>query len=130
LQRLSGAMPRWRPARFVRTRLKRLCVTLERYSANKIRNHTQVQQEINEATEYYSDIRLELGSGFLNELDAAFDRIAADPLQFAEVRPGIRRLSLDRFPYGVYYRVPDAETVRIIAVTHHRRRPGFGMRRK
>jgi plasmid stabilization system protein ParE len=53
-----------------------------------------------------------------------------DPLQFEQVRPGIRRFLLEHFPYGIYYRLPDAGTVRISVVKHHSRRPGYGMRRK
>jgi plasmid stabilization system protein ParE len=51
-------------------------------------------------------------------------------LRFEQVRPGIRRYLLERFPYGIYYRTPNEETVQILVVKHHSRRPGFGMRRK
>ena len=54
----------------------------------------------------------------------------ANPVAFEQVRPGIRRYLLDRFPYGIYYRMPDENAIRIIAVRHHSRRPGYGMRRK
>jgi hypothetical protein len=37
---------------------------------------------------------------------------------------------MDRFPYGIYFRMPDADTVRIIVVRHHSRRPSFGLRRQ
>jgi toxin ParE1/3/4 len=90
----------------------------------------QAQQDIAEAARYYRDRRAGLDVVFLAKVDAAVVTIATDPLRFAQVRPGIRRCFLERFPYGIYYRLPDADTIRIIIVRHHSRRPGFGMRRK
>jgi plasmid stabilization system protein ParE len=95
-----------------------------------LRYHELAREEIIEATGYYARVRPELGVEFLAELSAAIEAILADPLSFEQVRPGIRRYLVARFPYGVYYRTPDESTVRVIAVRHHRRRPGLGMRRK
>jgi plasmid stabilization system protein ParE len=71
-----------------------------------------------------------LATEFLAELTTAIEAIQANPSTFAEIRPGIRSYLLDRFPCAIYYRTPDAHTVRIIAVRHHSRRPTLGMRRK
>lgn len=90
----------------------------------------QAQKDIAEAAKYYQERRAGLELDFLSKVDAAVSTIARDPLRFEQVRPGIRRCFLERFPYGIYYRVPDADTVRVIIVRHHSRRPGFGMRRK
>jgi plasmid stabilization system protein ParE len=86
-------------------------------------------KEVIEAAEYYSRERFELGSEFPDAIDAAEASIKAEPLVNEQFLPGIRRHLLDRFPYGIYHRMPDANTVRIIAVKHHSRRPGLGMRR-
>src|SRR5712671_5697032 len=90
----------------------------------------QAQRDIAEAAQYYRDRRAGLDTEFLMEVDAAVATIAGDPLRFEKVRPGIRRCFLERFPYGIYYRMPKSNSVRIIIVRHHSRRPGFGMRRK
>ncbi|MEX0613944.1 MAG: type II toxin-antitoxin system RelE/ParE family toxin [Pirellulales bacterium] len=74
--------------------------------------------------------RPELADEFLAELATAVETIVANPAAFEQIRPGVRRYLLDRFPYGVYYRMPDENTVRIIVVRHHSRRPGYGLRRK
>ena len=95
-----------------------------------VRYHAMARRDVIEATEHYVNERPELGAEFLDELDTAEHLIAENPLQFEQVRPGIRRYLLARFPYGVYYRIPDTDTVQIIVVKHHSRRPGFGMRRK
>jgi toxin ParE1/3/4 len=88
------------------------------------------QRDIAEAARYYRGKRTGLDDELLAEIDDSVAIIVNNPLQFAEIRRGIRCYLLDRFPYGIYYRVPDADTVRIIAVKHHKRRPGYGMRRK
>src|SRR4051794_15155538 len=90
----------------------------------------QAQRDIMEAAEYYRDRRAGLDTEFLTEVDAAVALIATDPLRFEQVRPGIRRCFLERFPYGVYYRIPTNHVVRVTLVRHHSRRSGFGMRRK
>ena len=95
-----------------------------------LRYHELARKEVIEATEYYAGARPELADEFLAELAAAIEAIVANPVAFEQVRPGVRRYLLDRFPYGVYYRMPDENTVRIIVVRHHSRRPGYGMRRK
>jgi len=95
-----------------------------------IRYHALARKEVIAAAEYYAQERRELGAEFLEEMDAAERRITANPLQFEQVRPGIRRCLLDRLPFGICFRVSDAGTVRIIVVKHHGRRPGLGIRRK
>ena len=90
----------------------------------------QAKADVAEAAKYYRDRRSGLDDEFLAEFDAAVATIASDPMRFEQVRAGIRRCFLDRFPYGIYFRMPEAGTVRIIVVRHHSRRPGFGIRRK
>jgi len=87
------------------------------------------QHEIAEAAKYYRNRQPGLDDEFLAEIDDAVARISANPVSFELVRSGIRRYLVKRFPYGIYYRMPDENTVRIIVVRHHRRRPGYGMRR-
>ena len=88
------------------------------------------QRDVDEAAAYYARHREGLDEEFLAELEVGASAIASDPLRFEQVRPGIRRFILKRFPYSIYYRMPDAETVQITIVKHLRRRPGYGMHRK
>jgi plasmid stabilization system protein ParE len=90
----------------------------------------QAQRDIAQAAQYYGNQRSGLDEEFLAEIDDAVARVGANPLMFEQVRPGIRRYLVERFPYGIYYRMPDVNTVRIILVRHHSRRPGYGMRRE
>lgn len=50
--------------------------------------------------------------------------IADNPRLWAEVAPGIRRALLAKFPYSLIYTIEDGH-VRVFAVAHQRRRPGY-----
>jgi toxin ParE1/3/4 len=95
-----------------------------------LRYHELARKEVIKAAEYYARARPELATEFLAEFDNAIQAILAEPDAFEQVRPRIRRYLLRRFPYGVYYRMPDENTVRVVVVRHHSRRPGYGLRRK
>jgi toxin ParE1/3/4 len=90
----------------------------------------KAQEDIREAANYYRRQREHLGDEFLSEIDVSVTSIVEHPLTYEQVRPGVRRYLMNRFPFGIYYRMPDENTVRIILVRHHSRRPGYGMRRK
>jgi toxin ParE1/3/4 len=94
------------------------------------RYHELARKEVIETTEFYAHTRPELGAEFLAELTSGIEAILASPQTFQQVRPGIRCYLLERFPYGIYYREPVGGVLRVIAVRHHSRRSGIGMRRK
>lgn len=95
----------------------------------KLDYYVAASHEIGDIGKFYADQSRQLAIDFREELVQATDTLMRDPLRFEQLRPGIRRFLLERFPYGVYFRMPDDATIRIIAVKHHSRRPGLGMRR-
>lgn len=92
--------------------------------------HELARGEVLAIVEYYASIQTELAADFLTELAVGIDAILATPTLFEQVRSGIHRYILERFPYGIYYRILNGESVRIIIVRHHSRHPNLGMRRK
>jgi toxin ParE1/3/4 len=90
----------------------------------------QAQRDIADAAKFYQRESAELSADFLDEVDRAVAAIVARPTTFEQVRRGLRRYLVERFPYGIYYRMPDEHTIRIILVRHHSRHPGYGTRRK
>lgn len=65
-----------------------------------------------------------LGADFTAQADSAIDRLRENPRVGTELNPGVRKLMIRRFPYNLIYRVlPDF--VLVLAVAHHRRRPGY-----
>ncbi|MDX2181831.1 MAG: type II toxin-antitoxin system RelE/ParE family toxin [Bryobacteraceae bacterium] len=74
------------------------------------------------AFEWYEDQSQGLGEKFQRELEEALAFLERSPLALQLVERSIRRYSLRRFPYAVFYAVRDTEVV-IFAVLHHRRHP-------
>lgn len=86
---------------------------------------TDAEYELIESARYYAqEANAELGQAFLSEFERSIDLLLEHP-KFGAVWRGVtRRLPLRRFPYSIIYELRDEE-VRVLAVAHQRRRPGF-----
>jgi plasmid stabilization system protein ParE len=83
----------------------------------------RARAEAMEATAWYlEEAEVDVGLRFAEELDHTFDRIAANPLAWTELKPGIRRALVRGFPYAVLFAVA-AERVEVFAVMHQHRHP-------
>ncbi len=89
----------------------------------------QADFDVEGAFEWYEGERLGLGFEFLDELRAAYDRIVEGPLKYQDLRSGIRRALLNRFPYAVYFAVEDDLAV-VVAVLHASRDPAEWQQRR
>jgi plasmid stabilization system protein ParE len=86
--------------------------------------HAEADAEVTEAARFY-ELQVEnLGLSFLDALDAALEKIEARPKAFALVGREVRRATLRRFPYSVFY-VVEPDRIRVIAVAHQKRRPNY-----
>jgi plasmid stabilization system protein ParE len=84
--------------------------------------HPDVQDEVDEAHNWYEQQRVGLGADFLRALDDVFRRLSSTPQVHALIYQNVRRALPRWFPYGIYYRVL-AGRVEVIAVQHTRRDP-------
>jgi hypothetical protein len=66
-----------------------------------------------------------LGDEFLDEVEEGLNRIRQFPLMWPVYDDVYRRCLLKRFPFGLIYRIQDAENIIVIAVAHLHRLPGF-----
>ena len=66
--------------------------------------------------------RAGLGDEFIEQVEKVLHRISNMPAVASEVYPGVRRVVLRRFPYGIFYR-DDEDQVAVIAVYHSKRDP-------
>jgi plasmid stabilization system protein ParE len=66
---------------------------------------------------------------FANAIERAFALLCDYPEMGASAAHGTRMLTLQDFPYSVIYRV-QGEEIRVIAVAHHSRRPGYWVGRR
>lgn len=86
--------------------------------------------ELHDAAAFYTaSANLELGLAFLAEFEYGVKALLANPKVGAIFRGTRRRYLLRRFPYSIIYQVSAGE-LRIIAVAHQRRRPGYWAGRK
>ena len=86
--------------------------------------------ELHGAAAFYTlKANVELGLAFVAEFERTANLVLDNPLLGAVFRNTRRRYILPRFPYSIIYQVA-AEEIRILAVAHHKRRPGYWAQRK
>jgi len=87
--------------------------------------HAEAEAEVRMAIIYYEGQREGLSREFLQEFEAATDRIRRAPQAFAAIdEHGTRKHRLHRFPYTIYY-VDLDHAIWIAAVAHQKRRPRY-----
>lgn len=78
-------------------------------------------EEIAAASAWYGRQRPELGSELIAQIEQSIELLADHPDAFPVVGSNIRRALLRRFPFALYYRSLDTETIEVLAVLHQRR---------
>jgi plasmid stabilization system protein ParE len=94
-----------------------------------VRFEEEAEAEYRAAGRWYEERRTGLGLEFFDAVDAAIDQIvrqprAGAPVPRVPVDLSVRRAPVKRFPYHVIYIEMNA-TIRVLAIAHDRRRPGY-----
>ena len=84
----------------------------------------QALLEIEEATYWYLERSRRSAEAFLREVDRGLRIIAELPQLWPLFEAGTRRYVLRKFPYSLIYREA-SETIEVIAVAHHKRKPQY-----
>ncbi len=85
----------------------------------------EAEADANAATDWYvADGAILAAEDFANAIERAFARLIDFPHIGKRTAHEARMLTLHDFPYSVIYRIHGDE-VRIIAIAHHSRRPGY-----
>lgn len=84
----------------------------------------EARDDLTRAVAWYDQELPGLGQDLARETQRLCSLITESPLGGIEIRPGIRRRLLRRFPYAILY-IHDGPDTLIIAVAHQRRRPGY-----
>jgi len=82
----------------------------------------EAEEDLAEAKATYHRKRKGLGEEFVLCVEAALDHIRRLPEAATEVFPGVRRVVVRRFPFGVFFHV-DADQIAVLAVYHSTRDP-------
>lgn len=86
--------------------------------------HEDALIEMIEASKYYEERALGLGMSFLDSIEEAVGQVSANPEACQLVGDLVRQKLVKRFPYSVLY-VIEPECLRIMAISHQKRRPGY-----
>jgi plasmid stabilization system protein ParE len=94
-----------------------------------IRIEPEAKQELAAAPAWYEERREGLARQLVDEVDAVFAAMARRPGRFPSyprVTPelGVPRAAARRFPYSIAF-VELVGVVRVLAVVHEKRRPGY-----
>jgi plasmid stabilization system protein ParE len=94
-----------------------------------VRFEAEADAEYRAAGRWYEKRRLGLGLEFFDAVDAALTHIVRLPKAGAPVKQlpsdlPVRRAPVKRFPYHVIYLELNAE-IRVLAIAHDRRKPGY-----
>jgi len=78
--------------------------------------------DIEDAAVWYEMQRVGLGGEFIDEVEQALEKIAGDPAKYRVLYRDTRRTILQRFPFGLFYRV-EQQVIVVVAVMHSSRHP-------
>ena len=80
--------------------------------------------EVDEAVTYFDAQRDGLGDRFEQDLQNAVTFVTTHPLSGRAITDRVRKFRLRTFRYNIIY-IIDVDEIVIVAVAHHRRRPGY-----
>jgi plasmid stabilization system protein ParE len=86
--------------------------------------HEDADKEFERAVEYYEECRAGLGLEFAQEIYAAIDRAVQFPKAWSQMSENTRRCLVNRFPFGVIYRIRPGY-IEVVAVADLRRHPDY-----
>jgi plasmid stabilization system protein ParE len=96
----------------------------------RIELHKLVASDISRIMDYYEEAAgPQLADEFYEEVRAFFKKAIESPESYAIRERDLRRVNLERFPYHFLFRIA-GDTVRILIVRHHSRRPSLGTHRR
>jgi len=79
--------------------------------------HPLVAADLRDAYDWYEDQQPGLGLVFAEDFLSSYRRLVHEPQHYAVRFADVRRLNLDRFPYGVFYVIRGSD-LWILAVMH------------
>ena len=88
----------------------------------------EAESELADAYAWYDQRAQGLGDQFLLSVDAVFQSILRNPLQYPQVFKEVRRAILHRFPYSILF-IESTSHITVLAVFHAKRDPKHWQKR-
>jgi len=96
----------------------------------RITYHRLAVRDVRQILDHYeAEAGPVLADRFFAELPTTLERALANPSHFPPMDGLVRRANLPDFPYHFLY-IETLWGIKVTVVRHHRRNPGFGLRRK
>lgn len=89
-----------------------------------VRFLSAAELEVDEAVAYFDAQRNNLGDRFEQDLQNTVTFITTHPLSGRAISTRVRKFRLRTFRYNIIY-IVDPDEIVVVAVAHHRRRPGY-----
>jgi toxin ParE1/3/4 len=86
--------------------------------------HPEAERDLADRLDYYERQNPGLGYEFVREVRNSIEFLQIHPEMGQRIDAQLRRILLRRFPYSIIY-ARDNETIRVLSVAHHHRRPGY-----
>lgn len=98
-----------------------------------IRLENEASAELHDAAKWYEERQTGLGQRYLEAVDSTFRQLLQYPhagVRMPLMPPdlNVRRVPVLRFPYSIVY-IETTDALRVLAVVHDRRRPGYWLQR-
>lgn len=90
--------------------------------------HLLAREEVSDAYQYYENQKPGLGDDFFEALDHIFDLILDNPNLFPKDFEEVRKATLKKFPFTIYYEVVE-DQIFVYSVFHQSRNPVDWQRR-
>jgi plasmid stabilization system protein ParE len=84
-----------------------------------VKVHAIAKQDVRRAFRRYEERRVCLGEAFLECVESGLERISRMAASFANAYRDLKRVSVRRFPYGIFYRL-DGRDVLVVGILHNR----------
>ena len=91
----------------------------------KVSVRPEAQIEFNQSLDWYEQRRIGLGQQYVESIDSAIHSISKSPELSALVHKDVRCKSVQKFPYQIYYRILNEETVEVLSIFHVRQHPSI-----
>jgi len=90
--------------------------------------HPEARVDLRDSARWYRERNAVVAAEFRTAVGDAVRSVVQTPQRWPEYLYGTRRFVLQRFPFSVVY-LDDPDMVRIVAVAHAKRKPGYWRRR-
>lgn len=93
-------------------------------SKKSVEFHPGAAEDVKGARQWYEERSLIAARAFLSELIESVERVSETPERWPRYLAGTRRHLFPNFPFSLVYRTT-INSIVVIAVAHHRRKPGY-----